>query len=147
MRLRIALLLVVVFALAGIGAATAAPASAASGFAYGYCYLSAGMPTLGPNDWRGYPTVIGQARVSCGYTTTLQFQVCTGGWDYTLTDWNYKCNSYMRTIQGGNVIYPVGDQQPAFIGWEYQSKITAYGYNGLSQSYILYNGGVFLPKP
>jgi hypothetical protein len=129
MRLRIAILLVVMFALAGISAATA---SAASSVAYGTCYITANAPAVSGSN------VVGQARISCGSTMTLTYDVCT---NRTRTDRN--CHKYTTTVNGGTAVIRDGAPLVGQNNVEYFTEVLFYGYDLLSDVYRWANGQLY----
>ena len=127
MRLRIALLMGTVFSLAVVGAATAGSASAASWFTYGYStctfYTETPVVTFG---YGGITNVQAQARVTCGNSLVMSYQVCTGS--TANPSYSERCVPYTVPIAGGSSIRRLGGEQTAVNNALYYSRVKAYGY-------------------
>jgi hypothetical protein len=134
MRRRIALIAVVCFTLAGIGAITAAPASAT--IYYGTCSVTAVAPVL----TNGNTIVSGRARFSCGTTTifTYTLNVWSQYWP-SLWSYPYGAESKTLTVPGGTVRYSqMTYGTPYQMNYSNKSRINFYGYQDVSQEWLLY---------
>lgn len=125
MRIRILALLLVVLGFSLVQIATAAPASAASSMAWGTCYITAQSPIVWYVPQISDDGVFGQARISCGTTTTFHYKVDVGSAAAGWAEFYYRD----ITVPAGQAVYVFS---PGFMyyldSWQpYRSRITFYG--------------------